>query len=168
PLDQSLTQARNERKQLDDSLPATMVFNDMKEPRETFVLIRGEYDKKGDKVTANTPSILPPLPEGAPRNRLSLAKWLLDPRHPLTSRVIVNRFWQQYFGTGLVKTTEDFGTQGSRPSHPELLDWLATEFMNSGWDVKGLQRKIVMSATYRQSSVTNPDLVQKDPENLLL
>lgn len=168
PLDQSLNQARMERKQLDDALPATMVFTDMPEPRETFILVRGEYDKKGEKVTAGTPGILPPLAADAPRNRLGLAKWLLDPQHPLVSRVIVNRFWQQYFGTGLVKTTEDFGTQGSRPSHPELLDWLATEFINTGWDMKGLQRKIVLSATYRQSSVTTPELVQKDPENLLL
>src|SRR5207302_8399512 len=103
-------------------------------PRDTFMLVRGQYDKKGEKVTAATPAALPPLSPGAPHNRLGLAHWLVDPGHPLTARVAVNRFWQAYFGTGLVKTAEDFGSQGEWPSHPELLDWLAVEFRESGWD----------------------------------
>jgi hypothetical protein len=112
--------------------------------------------------------MLPALPEGAPANRLGLARWLVDPRHPLMARVVVNRFWQHYFGIGLVKTAEDFGAQGERPSHPELLDWLASEFISSGWDVKHLQKLIVMSHAYRQSSQATPELLARDPENRLL
>jgi len=111
---------------------------------------------------------LNPLSAGAPNNRLGLAKWLVDPANPLTARVTVNRFWQMYFGAGLVKTTEDFGLQGEWPSNPDLLDWLATEFIRSGWDVKAMQKLIVMSATYRQSSKVSPELMQRDPENRLL
>src|SRR5205085_248001 len=114
-------------------------------PRDTFVLVRGDYDKPGQKVTAATPAFLPPLPPGAPAHRLALARWLVAPEHPLTSRVIVNRYWQLFFGTGLVKTAEDFGSQGELPSHPELLDWLAVEFRESGWDVKKLVRLLVSS-----------------------
>jgi hypothetical protein len=113
-------------------------------------------------------AIGPRLPKDAPPNRLSLANWIVDPRNPLTARVTVNRFWQQYFGTGLVKTAEDFGAQGEWPSHPELLDWLATEFVQSGWDAKHIQRLIVTSATYRQSSHVSEELAQRDPENRLL
>jgi hypothetical protein len=145
-----------------------MVAKEMSTPRETFMLVRGEYDKKGDKASPGVPSILPPFPKDAPTNRFGLAQWLLDPNHPLTARVIVNRFWQQYFGVGLVKTTEDFGVQGERPSHPELLDWLATEFVRTGWDVRKLQKVIVTSRTYRQSSRATPTLLTKDPENRLL
>jgi hypothetical protein len=112
--------------------------------------------------------MLPPLPKDAPLNRLTLAQWLVDPAHPLTSRVAVNRYWQTYFGYGIVKTQEDFGVQGEPPTHPELLDWLATEFIKSGWDVRAMQRLIVTSSTYRQSSKTTPALVEKDPENRLL
>jgi mono/diheme cytochrome c family protein len=130
-----------------------MVMDDLKKRRETFVLTRGTYNKPTVKVTAGTPSFLPPLPKDAPRNRLALAKWLVSPSHPLTARVTVNRMWQQFFGVGIVKTAEDFGTQGESPSHPQLLDWLATEFIRSGWDVKHMHRLIVTSATYRQSSV---------------
>ena len=114
-----------------------------------------------------TPAVLPPLPAGEPANRLSLAKWLVSASHPLTARVAVNRYWQMYFGTGLVKTSEDFGSQGEAPSHPKLLDWLATEFSDSGWDVKATQKLIVMSATYRQSSKVTPALEGRDPENRL-
>jgi hypothetical protein len=119
-------------------------------------------------MSAGVPASLPPLPKDLPRNRLGLAKWLVSPSHPLTSRVVVNRYWQNYFGTGIVKTAEDFGSQGEPPSHPELLDWLATEFMRTGWDVKAMQRLILTSATYRQSSRVTPELLEKDPENRLL
>jgi len=146
----------------------TMVMEEMEKPRETFILIRGAYDKKGERVDAATPAILPPLPADAPRNRLGLARWLVDPANPLTARVTVNRFWQAVFGTGLVKTSEDFGSQGEPPSHPELLDWLASEFVRSGWDVKALMRMLVTSATYRQQSRFTPQLRERDPENRLL
>jgi hypothetical protein len=112
--------------------------------------------------------VLPPLPEGAPNNRLGFAKWLVDPANPLPARVTMNRFWQMYFGTGVVKTVEDFGSQGEWPANPDLLDWLATEFIRTGWNVKAMQKTIVMSATYRQSSKVTPELLQKDPENRLL
>ena len=130
------------------------------------MLFRGLYDQPRDAVSANVPSVLPPMPASLPRNRLGLAEWMVEPSNPLTARVAVNRFWQQIFGVGIVKTTEDFGSQGETPSHPELLDWLAVEFRESGWDVKNLIRLMVTSATYRQSSVQSKD--QKDPENRLL
>src|SRR5437667_1446711 len=145
-----------------------MVMREAKKPRETFVLGRGDYRNRGEKVTPSVPSCLPPMAKQLPANRLGLAKWLVDPSNPLTARVAVNRYWQDYFGTGLVKTAEDFGTQGEPPSHPELLDWLATEFMRTGWDVRAMQRLIVTSAAYRQSSRVSPELLEKDPENRLL
>ncbi|MCS6952199.1 MAG: DUF1553 domain-containing protein [Bryobacterales bacterium] len=157
-----------EKEELMKTIPTVMVMEELPEPRETWVLGRGDYRNKVEKVEPGVPAVLPPLPEGAPRNRLGLARWLVDPAHPLTARVAVNHFWQMYFGTGLVKTAEDFGSQGEPPSHPELLDWLATEFVRTGWDVKRLQRLIVTSATYRQSSRMTPELLQKDPENRLL
>ena len=156
------------RRAVEAEVPSTMVMSEMEKPRDAFILMRGDYSKPGAKVTAAVPSFLPPLPPGAPANRLGFAKWLIDPSHPLTARVAVNRFWQSYFGTGLVKTSEDFGSQGEAPSHPELLDWLATEFIRSGWDVKAMQKMIVMSATYRQTSVATPALTERDPENRLL
>jgi hypothetical protein len=168
PLHQRAADLQKRETEIDAAVPRTMVMQDMPQSRDTFVLIRGAYDKKGQKVSAGVPASLPPLPKGAPVNRLGLAQWLIDPSHPLTSRVIVNRFWQQYFGQGLVKTSEDFGAQGRWPTHPELLDWLATEFLMTGWDVQRMQKLIVTSATYRQSSKTTPDLVQRDPENELL
>ena len=145
-----------------------MVSADLPQPRNTFVLIRGAYDKKGDQVERGVPSVLPPLPEGVPNNRLGLAKWLVAPNHPLTSRVIINRYWQQFFGTGIVKTAEDFGAQGTWPTHPELLDWLATEFIQSGWDVKRMHKLMLMSGTYRQSAKVSPAVLSRDPENVLL
>jgi hypothetical protein len=145
-----------------------MVMEEMAKPRESFVLLRGAYDKPGEKVSRNVPANIRPLPEGVRNDRMALAKWLVDGGNPLTARVIVNRFWQLYFGTGLVKTVEDFGSQGEWPSHPDLLDWLATSFVSSGWDVKALQKQIVMSATYRQSSKAPAELMQRDPENRLL
>ncbi len=165
---EELTKLEKARSALYDSIPSTMVMQEMDHPRDTFVLMRGQYDKHGEKVSAGTPAFLPPLPKGAPANRLGLARWLVDPAHPLTARVAVNRYWQMYFGTGLVKTAEDFGTQGERPSHPELLDWLATEFVAGGWDVKHLQRLIVTSATYRQDAKVSPALAGRDPDNRLL
>ncbi len=146
----------------------TMVMDQSPTPRETHILARGDYSQPGEKVTAGTPAVLPPLPNGAPANRLGLAEWLTMPGHPLTARVAVNRVWQSMLGTGLVKTTADFGSQGEWPSHPELLDWLAVDFIESGWDVKTLVRKIVNSATYRQSSVASAELLERDPSNRLL
>jgi len=165
------------REAIDAQIPTSMVMQDAEKPRDTFLLVRGAYDKRGDKVSPGVPAFLPPLAEGAPANRLGLATWLVDERNPLMARVTVNRYWQLLFGTGLVKTAEDFGTQGEPPSHPELLDWLAVEFrgqesedrsQEAGWNVKRLVRRLVGSATYRQSSVVTPALVARDPENRLL
>src|SRR3954470_24600998 len=159
---------QSQKDSLVKQIPTTMVMSEMKKPRDTFILARGDYRNQTDKVQPGVPAMLPPLPKDAPLNRLTLAKWLVDPAHPLTARVAVNRYWQNYFGYGIVKTQEDFGVQGEPPTHPELLDWLATEFIRTGWDVKAMQRLIVTSATYRQSSKVTPALVQKDPENRLL
>jgi hypothetical protein len=156
------------KKQLEKSIATVMVMQEMEKPRDTFVLGRGDYRNHLDKVTPAIPAALPPLPAGAPHNRLGLAQWLIDPSHPLTARVAVNRYWQMYFGAGLVKTAEDFGSQGEPPSHPELLDWLATEFIRTGWDVRAMQRLIVTSAAYRQGSRVTPQLLENDPENRLL
>src|SRR5437588_678879 len=163
-----LKELRKELAKLEKSLTTTMVMAEMSKPRDTFVLGRGEYDMKGEKVTPGVPSFLPPMSRDMPPNRLGLAKWIVDPANPLTARVAVNQYWNQYFGMGIVKTAEDFGSQGEPPSHPELLDWLATEFVRSGWDIKAIQRLIVTSATYRQSSHALPELVERDPENRLL
>ena len=167
-LDGELTALQKQVTDLDAVIPSTMVMKEKKEPRDCFVLIRGEYTKPDEKVEMGVPASLPPLAADAPKNRLGLARWLVAPEHPLTARVTVNRFWQQYFGTGIVKTSEDFGSQGEWPSHHELIDWLATEFVQSGWDVKHLQKLIVMSATYRQSSHVTPQFLERDPENRLL
>ena len=149
-----------------------MVMRERAEIRPAHVLERGAYDAPGEVVERDTPGFLPPLPAArpgdAPRSRLDLATWLAAPEHPLTARVAVNRFWQQLFGVGLVKTSEDFGTQGEWPSHVELLDHLAVRFVESGWDVKALLREIVLSATYQQSSVATPAAFEADPENRLL
>jgi hypothetical protein len=157
-----------ERRTAENKIPSTMVMSEMAEPRDMFIMQRGAYDKPGDKVTPGTPGFLPPMPSDAPRNRLGLARWLVDPANPLTARVAVNRYWQMYFGTGLVKTSDNFGSQGEAPSHPELLDWLATEFMRTGWDVKAMQRLIVTSAAYRQASAATPAMRERDPENRLI
>ncbi|HJT75590.1 MAG TPA: DUF1553 domain-containing protein, partial [Gemmataceae bacterium] len=133
-----------------------------------FVLYRGEYDKRRDPVKAATPHFLPPMPPDLPHNRLGFARWLLRPEHPLTARVTVNRFWQEVFGTGIVRTTGDFGATGEPPSHPELLDWLAVDFRESGWDVKRFFKLLVTSAAYRQAAVTTPEKLEKDPQNRLL
>jgi hypothetical protein len=152
------------------SLPTAMIMDELPEPRPTFVLDRGNYNAPGEPVTAGVPEALlsTPWPAGAPHNRLGLARWLTQPDHPLTARVVVNRFWAQLFGTGLVKTLEDFGYQSEWPSHPELLDTLARDFIDGGWNTKELLKTIVLSATYRQSSATTPALTARDPENRLL
>ena len=147
----------------------TLVMEEKKDSEPfAHVLVRGEYSQLGAKVGAATPGVLPPLPADAPRNRLGLARWLVAPENPLTARVTVNRAWQQFFGTGIVESAGDFGVTGSRPSHPRLLDWLAVEFRESGWDYRQLVRLIVTSATYRQSAVITPRLLERDPGNRLL
>lgn len=138
------------------------------QPATAFVLHRGEYDQRREEVSAGTPAILPPMDEGAPRNRLGLAQWLLRDDHPLTARVTVNRAWQELFGTGLVATAGDFGISGELPSHPELLDWLAVEFRESGWDLKHLYRLMVTSAAYRQSATVSAEALERDPQNRLI
>jgi hypothetical protein len=150
------------------NVASTMVMKELPQPREAFVLKRGEYDKKGDKVERGLPASLPPLPAGAPVNRLGLAQWLVSPSNPLTARVWVNRAWEKFFGIGFVRSTENLGSQAEWPSNPELLDWLATEFVRLNWDMKAMQKTMVMSATYRQSSKVTPQLVERDPENRLL
>jgi hypothetical protein len=159
---------RQGREQAEKDLPKTMILRERGQPRDTFILIRGAYDKYGEKVAHGVPAILPALPADAPANRLALARWIVSPDNPLAARVTVNRYWQLFFGNGLVKTAEDFGVQGEKPSHPELLDWLAREFIESGWDVKHLHKLIVTSAAYRQSSKVSPALAERDPENRLL
>ncbi len=145
----------------------TMVMNVAEKPRETFILARGDYARPTEKVSMATPAALPRLPDEQ-TNRLSLAKWLTMPEHPLTSRVYVNRVWQIMFGAGLVRTPADFGAQGEWPTHPELLDWLAVDFVESGWNIKALVKQIALSATYRQSSATSAELLERDPQNRLL
>jgi hypothetical protein len=172
--------ARKSLADLRASMPNAMVMKELDKPREAFILVRGQYDKRGDAVTAGLPAVLPPLPAGQPVNRLGLARWIVDPSNPLTARVWVNRAWERFFGVGLVKTTENFGSQAEFPSHPELLDWLAAEFMRptslpavgdrpaQAWDMKAFQKLIVTSAAYRQSSRVTPELADRDPENRLL
>ena len=149
-----------------DQVPRVMIMSDDK-PRETSILSRGEYLNPTEKVSFTTPAFLFPLPEDAPKNRLGFAQWLMAPAHPLTARVQVNRFWQHYFGTGIIKTAEDLGVQSEYPTHGDLLDWLAVEFRDSGWSMKHLHRMIVTSATYRQSSRVSPELLARDSENRL-
>ena len=159
---------RAERLEYEKGIPSAMVMSETAKPRETFVLARGDYRNHTEKVEPGVPAMLPQLAKDAPRTRLTLARWLVDPAHPLTARVAVNRFWQMYFGFGIVKTQEDFGVQGEPPVHPELLDWLATEFIRTKWDVRAMQRLIVTSATYRQASNVTPASLEKDPDNRLL
>jgi len=156
------------KKALDDAIPATFIMADMEKPRDAFIMQRGAYDKPGEKVARAVPAAFPPLPNPETPTRLDLARWLVAPENPLTARVTVNRLWQQFFGVGLVKTSDDFGSQGEPPTHPELLDWLAVTFRESGWDVQQFVRLLVTSATYRQSSQAAPELWKRDPENRLL
>jgi hypothetical protein len=163
----ALAKAEGAEKKFYDALPITSVMEELKQPRETFFRVRGAYLSKGDKVNPGTPTILHPFNASYPSNRLGLAYWLVDTNNPLTARVMMNRFWEQYFGRGIMETLEDFGTQSEPPSHPELLDWLAMEFMESGWDMKAMHKLIVMSAAYRQSSKAPPELHRRDPYNRL-
>lgn len=156
------------RKKLDSEITSVMIMEEMPTPRECFVLIRGQYDQHGEKVDAGIPSFLPPLPAGQPNNRLGFARWIVSPENPLTARVTANRLWERCFGRGIVETSEDFGTRASFPSHPELLDFLAVELIESGWDLKAMWKRLVTSATYRQSSAVNPKLLEADPANVLL
>ncbi|MCB0668007.1 MAG: DUF1553 domain-containing protein, partial [Saprospiraceae bacterium] len=142
-----------------------MVMDQLERPRPTYILDRGIYDKRGEMVESATPGFLPSIDTQSSDDRLALARWLFSDQHPLTARVTVNRFWQAIFGNGLVKTPEDFGIQGARPTHPGLLDWLAVDFRESGWDIKILIRKMLMSATYRQTSKTREEHLETDPEN---
>ncbi len=162
---EALLEARAKRTAYQDSLPTTMIMRDLADPRPSHVRIRGVYDALGEKVAAAVPAFLPPLPANETNSRLALARWLVSPEHPLTGRVTVNRLWQMLFGAGLVRTTEDFGTQGEPPSHPELLDWLASELIAQGWDLKKILKTMVMSHTYRQSSHLEPEHRQLDPNN---
>ncbi|MDH3582906.1 MAG: DUF1553 domain-containing protein, partial [Phycisphaerae bacterium] len=160
---------KKQRDQFDKAIPRAMVMKERKEIRPAFILKRGQYDDPGEKVERDAPAFLPPLKKkGKIASRLDLADWFVDGRNPLTARTAVNRFWQQFFGVGLVKTAEDLGAQGAVPSHPELLDHLAVSFVESGWDIKALVKQIVLSKTYRQSSLATLEQFRQDPENRLL
>jgi hypothetical protein len=169
-LAEKLAQAQKAKDEYEKQIPTVMIMEDTAKPRPNHILKRGQYDQPDTTtdLASGVPECLTPLPSGAPANRLGLARWLASAENPLTARVAVNRIWQHHFGEGLVKTAENFGLQSEAPSHPELLDWLATEFVRTGWDMKALHRLIVTSATYRQSSKSTPELVQRDPENRLL
>ncbi|MCE9611772.1 MAG: PSD1 and planctomycete cytochrome C domain-containing protein [Chthoniobacter sp.] len=164
----ALTAAQKAVATLKASAQDTMIFQERAQPRDAFILKRGEYDQPGEKVVRALPAVLPPMPAGAPNNRLGLAQWLVSGEHPLTARVWVNRAWEKFFGTGLVRTSENLGSQAEWPSHPELLDWLATEFVRLKWDMKAMQKLIVTSASYRQSARVTPELLERDPDNRLL
>ena len=166
---QALREPLEREDQITRTLPRVMIMEDRpkEKQRKTFILNKGLYNQKRDEVSANTPTILPPLPADN-RDRLALAKWLVDEKHPLTARVTVNRIWQTFFGYGLVKTVDDFGSQGEKPSHPELLDWLAVELVESGWDIKHIVRLIVTSRTYQQSAKAPAEQIKGDPQNRLL
>ena len=145
-----------------------MVLKERAKPRQTHIHVRGDFLRSGAAVNPKIPAVLNQLPKGREPNRLEFSKWLLDPQNPLTARVTVNRFWQRFFGFGLVATENDFGTQGARPTHPELLDWMAHEFIRGGWGIKSMHRLILTSATYMQASTTRPDMELRDPKNQLL
>nr|MBI1231258.1 DUF1553 domain-containing protein [Cytophagales bacterium] len=163
-----LTAARKKHAAEVEPIQEVMIMKDMEPKRPTYLLVRGEYSSHGEEVFPNTPESVLEMPENLEKNRLGLAKWLTDKKHPLTARVAVNRLWLYFFGRGLVASAGDFGNQGDMPSHPELLDWLSLSFIESGWDVKALQKMMLMSATYRQSSHTTEELREIDPDNILL
>ncbi|MEW4565761.1 DUF1553 domain-containing protein [Bremerella sp. JC770] len=163
-----LADKRKQRNQAYDKTSEIMVMRELESPRPTYLLARGDYDAPTDPVEPMTPEVLPPFEDEWSQDRLGLARWMVDRDNPLTARVAVNRYWQLLMGEGLVRTPEDFGNQASPPTHPQLLDWLAADFMEHNWDVKRLLRQIVTSATYRQSSQASPEMIQRDPENKLL
>ena len=165
---EDLRLARRELAKFIEPIPEIMVMDELPTPKPAFILKRGAYDSRGEKVSADTPKVMPPFPADLPRNRLGLAKWLTHPDHPLTARVTVNRMWQMMFGRGLVETADNFGTQGARPTQPELLDWLSRDFVARKWDTKAILKMLAMSATYQQSSKASPELLQRDPSNDLL
>jgi hypothetical protein len=167
-LTAEVARLEREQKEIKARGEIAYVMFERSEPAMAYVLFRGDYDKRRDHVSADTPAALPPFPKDAPRNRLGFARWLLAPENPLTARVVVNRFWQEVFGTGIVRTSGDFGIAGELPSNPELLDWLAVDFRESGWDVKRLFKLMVTSAAYRQSALATPEKIEKDPQNILL
>ncbi len=169
-LDRRIQQTREKEQAILNATPTSMIMEDMEDPRPTYVLNRGHYASpiKSEEIFPGVPEAIFPMPDSYPQNRLGLAKWLTHPKHPLTSRVAMNRFWQLIFGSGIVATSSDFGTRGSSPSHPELLDWLARDFVDNGWNIKRAIKQIVMSGTYRQSSKYRSDLAEVDPGNLLL
>ena len=174
-LEKQITELDQKISAIRESAATTLVYREMPQPKPAFILNRGEYDQPKAQVDRAVPAVLPPLPEGEPNNRLGLAKWLVAPNHPLTSRVTVNRIWQQFFGTGLVKTSEDFGSQGEPPSHPQLLDWLSSEFMqpqladaSHPWDTKHLVKLIAMSNSYRQSAQVTSETLERDPANRMI
>ena len=167
----SLSKLADTRKVQVDSLERIkeiMVMKEMENPRETFLLKRGQYDQYGERVYPNMPETILAFPDSLEKNRLGLAKWVTSKSNPLTARVAVNRYWKNIFGTGIVRTVEDFGNQGEMPSHPKLLDWLAIQFMESGWNVKNLHKLMVMSNTYQQSSLASEELMKRDKMNRLL
>lgn len=175
PVQDESREAAQQIQSLQDQAGTTLIYREKSEPKSAYMLTRGEYDQKGEEVSREVPAVLPAMPQDAPRNRLGLAQWLTSPEHPLTARVTMNRLWQQFFGIGLVKTSEDFGSQGEPPSHPLLLDWLSAELISPeqpgaqhAWDIKHLVRQIVLSQTYRQSAMVRPELLERDPENRLL
>ena len=167
-LRKQIMDLRYKRVHVVDNFPTSMVMEEWPTDKQTYLRVRGVYDQIGEPVSSNVPELFPTMDDRFPPNRLGYANWLVSGKHPLTARVTVNRFWQRYFGTGIVKTAEDFGQQGELPSHPELLDWLAVQFVQSGWDVKAMQKLIVLSATYRQSSRLDAALLERDAENRLL
>lgn len=164
---EELAKLKEEEKLVKRLMPETLVMEELEKPRQAYVFVRGLYKNHGDPVSAATPAVLPPMAKDQPRNRLGLAKWLVSGQHPLTARVLVNRIWQQYFGQGIVRTAEDFGVRGELPTHPELLDYLATELVDSGWDLKKLHKRLVLSATYRQTATASDAKTDRDPENRL-
>ena len=165
--DKNIRRAESMHSKFLKKIPTTMIMQEREVPRETYDLDRGSYDARKDKVEPAVPAFLPDLPEG-PANRLTFAKWLFLPDHPLTARVTVNRFWLQLFGTGICKTAEDFGSQSEYPTHLKLMDHLAYKFMNEGWDMKNLMKYMLMSATYRQDSFVSAEKLEKDPYNRLI
>jgi hypothetical protein len=164
---EELAKLKDEEKDLKRQMPETLVMEELEKPRQAYVFVRGLYKNRGENVDPGSPAVLPPMAPDLPRNRLGLARWLVCGQHPLTARVLVNRIWQQYFGIGLVRTAEDFGVRGELPTHPELLDYLATELVDDEWDLKEFHKRIVLSATYRQAATASKEKLERDPENRL-